>query len=126
MLAVLNVSLDEKVHANPDSRWPIAIHAARNLLAYVAGERQQVSYAGPDGQVTEACAVIVFEVFTGQDVLRDAIYMMSHQLGQDCIAVVWPDGCGETVGPNADRWPFDRQYFNMPGIFKAHQNAGSI
>lgn len=126
MLAVLNVSLDEKICQDPSSRFRIVMDKARSLLAHVCGEVQQASYQGPDGQVTEDCAVIMFEVTTGMEVIRDAIDMLARQLGQDCVAAVFADGYGCTIGPKSARWPFDRDYFNMPSVFKAHQNAGSI
>lgn len=127
MLAVLNISLDEKIPGHDAAeKMALILMRAHHVFGPTCGEMQQVQYDGPDGPVEEHCAVLVIGSEAKELTLENAIHMMAMGFGQDCIAVVYHDGRGKTIGPGAERWPFDRRYFNMPAAFKAHQNADAI
>lgn len=116
--AVLNVSLDEKVcpgHA-VSHRFRMVMAAMRLCFHDVVGEVKTVKYDSPDGPVREDCAVLTVSIESRREVFEHAIYFLAQQFSQDCIAVLYADGQGVCVGPGADRWPFKREFFNLPAI----------
>jgi hypothetical protein len=124
MQALLNVSLDEQVSPAPiQRRYDLVMAAMRRCFHNVVGEIAHVSYAGPDGDTQEACAVLTIEYNASRSVMYDGIHSLARSLGQDCIAIVWPDGSGECIGPRADRWPFDHKFFSKPAIYAALAEA---
>lgn len=47
--------------------------------------------------------------------LHGAIHSAAVALRQDCIAVRYPDGSGDLIGPDAAKWgSFDPAYFQSP------------
>jgi hypothetical protein len=72
---------------------------------------QDTSYQGPDGPVH--ARVFVAEVSTplNEEAIVQACYVLSEDLGQDCIAAS-VDGVGTLIGPRAERWlPFNPEHF---------------
>lgn len=123
--AVLNVSLDEKICPGfpVEHRYRMVMAAMRLCFHDAVGEIASVSYDGPDGKVHEQCAVVTVSVEAPRRVFEDAVFYLAQQFRQDCIAILYQDGAGLCVGPQAARWPFDRKAFTLPAICQLRSEA---
>ena len=121
MQAIINVELDTK--AGPglsvEDRYALVLASLRKFFTRAIGEVRAVSYEGPEGQVTESTAVITFEFHAPKSVVLSAATQISRAFNQDCVAVLFDDGEGRLVGPEADRWGgFKIEYFKRPAFFE--------
>jgi hypothetical protein len=118
--AILNVSLDAKIAPGQsiEQRHRMVMACMRLLFQGACiGEIGAAQYDGPDGAVQERCSIITVDLHgVSLHVFEDGIHHVSRSLGQDCIAVMYDDGTGKCIGPNAERWPFDRKFFNLPAV----------
>lgn len=126
MQAIINVELDDKVapQLHIDERFVVVLQAVRKFFTRSIGEIRAVTYEGPDGQVSAAVAVITFEFFAPKQVVLDVLGQISRQFHQDCVAVLFNDGEGRLVGPDADRWGgFKIEYFKRPAFYELLEQA---
>jgi hypothetical protein len=126
MRALLNVSLDDKVcpGVTTQRRYEIVMAAMRICFCNVVGEIQPVTYEGPGGAtVHEHCAVVTVEYAASLPSFERGVYHIADSLGQDCISVMHEHGEGRCVGPRADRWGFNPEYFNHPAAWPAKAAA---
>ena len=120
MQAIVNIELDDKVNPKSDvaARYAAVLASVRRFFTRSVGEIRVADYDGPDGRVTEHTAVITFEHYADKAVVLQAMNQLARQFNQDCVAVLFHDGEGRLVGPEADRWGgFKMQYFKRPAIF---------
>lgn len=126
MQAILNIELDDKVnpHIDVDARFTAVVNAVRRFFTRSVGEIRSASYEGPDGLVQEFTAVITFEHYADKNVVLQVMNQLARQFNQDCVAVLFHDGEGRLVGPEADRWGgFKIQYFKRPAIYDVLKEA---
>lgn len=126
--AILNISLDESLggaHMSVEQRYRMVMACFRLMFpGGCIGEIGTASYEGPNGPVQERCAIVQVELAgVARSVFEDGVRHISSQLGQDCIAVMYDSGEGCTVGPRADRWPFDPKFFNLPAVCRLQLQA---
>lgn len=85
---------------------PVIDH--RDIIAALTDANVQMVSAGVTTNETETTLVVAAEGFVNVS----ALYNISVQFKQDCIAVRFPDGGGQLVGPRAYLWePFNAAYF---------------
>lgn len=126
MQAIINVELDKKSvpNADLDARYSVVIASVRKFFTRAIGEIREASYDGPDGQATEHTAVITFEFNAQKNIVLNALNQVARDFNQDCVAVLFSDGEGRLVGPEADRWGgFKIEYFKRPAMFELLQEA---
>lgn len=126
MQAILNIELDDKtgVGLDAESRHAKVMSAVRRFFTRAVGEIRSVDYSGPDGRVNENTSVVVFEFHAQKNIVLKAAYQLALEFNQDCVAVLFADGEGRLVGPEADRWGnFQLQYFKRPGMYELLQEA---
>ena len=126
MQAIVNIELDAKVNPDADvnSRFAAVMGAIRRVFTRSVGEIRTASYEGPDGLALEFTAVITFEHHCDKNIVLNAMGHLARQFNQDCVAVLFGDGEGRLVGPEADRWGgFKIQYFKRPAIYGLLQEA---
>jgi len=125
MQAILNIELDDKVNgADVPSRFTNVMSRVRKFFTRAIGEIQVASYTGPTSDVLEHTAVITFEFFAPKTVVRDVVYQLSRDFNQECIAVLFDDGEGRLIGPDADKWgEFNREFFKAPSILNLFKEA---
>ena len=102
----LNIGLDVKGGINtPLLRAHQETLARTTLKAFKPRcERFLTSYAGPDGQVTEAMLFVALDANNLFDVVK-IVYALATELQQDCIAVYLPEADeGTLVGRNCAHW----------------------
>lgn len=125
MQAILNIELDDKTGpADVEARHAKVMAAVRRFFTRAVGEVRSVDYNGPDGRVLEHTAVVVFEFHAQKTIVLKAAYQLALEFQQDCVAVLFQDGEGRLVGPEADRWGnFQLQYFKRPAMYELLQEA---
>ncbi len=126
MQAIINVELDSKsvASAELDARYSVVIASVRKFFTRAIGEVREASYEGPDGQATEHTAVITFEFNAQKNIVLNALNQIARDFNQDCVAVLFSDGEGRLVGPEADRWGgFKIEYFKRPAFYELLQEA---
>lgn len=126
MQAIINVELDNKSVASDDlsTRYNVVIASVRKFFTRAIGEVREASYEGPDGKATEHTAVITFEFNTQKNIVLNALNQIARDFNQDCVAVLFSDGEGRLVGPEADRWGgFKIEYFKRPAFYELLQEA---
>lgn len=126
MQAIVNVELDEK--SGPglpvEDRYATVLANVRKFFTRSIGEVRPVAYNGPDGAASEWTAVITFEFHAPKSVVLNAMNQISRSFNQDCVAVLFNDGEGRLVGPEADRWGgFKIEYFKRPAMFDLLKEA---
>jgi hypothetical protein len=122
---IINVSLDDKVGPGAIEQRLRTVRAALRLcFQAVVVEIASATYTDPDGQaVHEPCCVAQIETDASPEIFEHAIYGIASSLGQDCIAVMYPDGTGKCVGPRAERWPFNPKFFMLPAAAQLRAEA---
>ena len=126
MQAILNIELDEKAGPGLDvaARYEKVMRAVRRFFTRAVGEIQIAGYDGPDGSAAEHTAVIVFEFHASKNIVLQAANQLSREFNQDCVALLFDDGEGRLVGPEADRWGgFKLEYFKSPAILNLFKEA---
>jgi hypothetical protein len=125
MQAILNIELDAKVNgADVPARFNNVMSRVRTFFTRAIGEIQVAEYEGPDGAVGESTAVITFEFHAQKRPVLDIVYRLANDFNQDCIAILFDDGEGRLVGPEADRWGgFNLEYFKGPSILNLFKEA---
>lgn len=126
MQAIINVELDSKSVATDDmsTRYNIVIASVRKFFTRAIGEVREASYEGPDGKATEHTAVITFEFNAQKNIVLNALNQIARDFNQECVAVLFSDGEGRLVGPEADRWGgFKIEYFKRPAFYELLQEA---
>lgn len=125
--AILNVSLDAKIAPaqTVEQRHRMVMACMRLMFRDACiGEIGTAQYDGPDGQVQERCSIIQVDLQgVSLHVFEDGVFHISRSLGQDCISVMYDDGAGKCIGPRAERWPFDRRFFNLPAVCRLGAQA---
>jgi hypothetical protein len=126
MQAIVNVELDEK--SGPglpvEDRYALVMSSVRKFFTRSIGEVRSVNYTGPDGSAVESTAVITFEFHAPKSIVLNAFAQISRTFNQDCVAVLFDDGEGRLVGPEADRWGgFKIEYFKRPSILDLLKEA---
>lgn len=125
--AVLNVSLDAKIAPGQttEQRHRMVMACMRLMFRDACvGEIGTAQYDGPDGHTQERCSIVTIDLHgVSVHVFEDGVHQISRSLGQDCIAVMYDDGTGKCIGPHADRWPFDRKFFNLPAVCQLGREA---
>lgn len=126
MQAIINLELDDKSVPNADleARYSAAIARVRKFFTRAIGEVREARYDGPDGQVAEHTAVITFEFSAQKNVVLQVANQLARDFNQDCIAVLFSDGEGRLVGPEADRWGgFKLERFKRPAMYDLLKEA---
>ena len=126
MQAIINLELDDKSVPNADleTRYSVAIARVRKFFTRAVGEIRKAQYEGPDGQATEHTAVITFEFNAQKNVVLQVANQLARDFNQDCVAVLFSDGEGRLVGPEADRWGgFKIEYFKRPAMYELLKEA---
>lgn len=126
MQAIINVELDNKSVDDPDlsARYSVVIASVRKFFTRAIGEVREASYQGPDGQASEHTAVITFEFNAQKTIVLNALNQIARDFNQDCVAVLFSDGEGRLVGPEADRWGgFKIEHFKRPAFYELLQEA---
>lgn len=126
MQAIINVELDSKSVASDDlnTRYNVVIASVRKFFTRAIGEVREASYEGPDGKATEHTAVITFEFNAQKNIVLNALNQIARDFNQDCVAVLFSDGEGRLVGPEADRWGgFKIEYFKRPAFYEILREA---
>ncbi len=125
MQAVINIELDDKVPGlDIAGRYEFALAAVRKYFTRSVAEISLVEYKGPHGEAQEITAVVVVEFHSSGVVANMAFDFIARECQQDCIAVLFGDGRGELVGPNAKSWgDFNIEYFKAPSIAKLFKEA---
>lgn len=125
MQAILNIELDDKVAgADVPSRFTNVMSRVRKFFTRAIGEIQVAEYSGPNGDVREHTAVITFEYHAPKTVVRDVVYQLSRDFNQECIAILFDDGEGRLIGPDADKWgAFATEHFKAPAILNLFKEA---
>jgi hypothetical protein len=126
MQAIVNVELDEK--SGPglpvEDRYAAVLASVRKFFTRSVGEIRKSTYTGPDGEASESTAVITFEFHAPKSVILNALGQISRAFNQDCVAVLFNDGEGRLVGPEADRWGgFKIEYFKRPAFYELLKEA---
>lgn len=108
MYAELNIGLNvngDNSDLAVSARAVKAIFKLRESFEYVAFERKESQYEGPDGAVAETTLVVGMSVPVALGDVRDAIAKLSVMLEQDCVALYFPvDKKGYLCGPAANKW----------------------
>lgn len=126
MQAILNIELDEKAGPGLDvhARYENVMRAVRRFFTQAVGEISVAEYTAPSGYVQEHTAVVVFEFHSRKEVVLQCVWQLSRAFNQDCVAVLFGDGEGRLVGPEADRWgPFNIGFFKRPAILELFREA---
>lgn len=126
MQAIINIELDDKSVPNADleTRYSVVVSRVRKFFTRAIGEIREVQYEGPDGPVDTHTAVISFEFSAQKNVVLQVANQLSRDFNQDCVAVLFGDGEGRLVGPEADRWGgFKITEFKRPAMFDLLQEA---
>jgi 2-phospho-L-lactate guanylyltransferase (CobY/MobA/RfbA family) len=126
MQAIINVELDEKCGPGMSAatRLELVLATVRLVFTRAIGDIRVVDYVGPDGPVTENTAVITFEHASDKNAVLAAMYKVAYKFNQDCIAILFSDGEGRLVGPEADRWGgFKIEYFKRPAMYELLKEA---
>lgn len=126
MQAIINVELDDKTDPNSgiDDRYAMVLSSVRKFFTRSVGEIRVAEYEGPDGPKKEWTAVVTFEFHAQKNVVLQAVNQIARNFNQDCVAVLFSDGEGRLVGPEADRWGgFKLQYFKRPAFYELLKEA---
>lgn len=126
MQAIVNVELDEKTGPNlsVEDRYALVLASVRKFFTRSIGEARFAEYAGPDGANAEWTAVITFEFSAPKNIVLQAMTQVARAYNQDCVAVLFSDGEGRLVGPEADRWGgFKLEYFKRPSFYELLKEA---
>ena len=118
MQAIINIELDDKVSTGSiEDRYHAVLATVRKFFTRALGEVREAEYQGPDGPVRERTAVIQFEFHADKNIVLMAMNQVAKTYNQDCVAVLFSDGEGRLVGPEADRWGgFKLEYFKAPSV----------
>jgi len=78
---------------------------------YLWGLRRVDATYAHDGRTISEPTLVVW-VNAPADLVRGLARIVCAVASQDCVAVRWPDGSGELIGPRADQWgEFDPAMF---------------
>ena len=126
MQAIINLELsDALMHLETDTeRLSAVMHNIRRFFTRAIGEIRDVTYEGPDGPVAAKTAVITFDFHAQKNIVLQAINQVARDFNQDCVAILFSDGEGRLVGPEADRWGgFKIEYFKRPAMYELLKEA---
>lgn len=109
MIATLNIGL--YVAETGKIINPIQAIAALNVAGLTVTDGY-LAVAHHEHGEEQTLVVQIGSEITRRETLLDTLYIISGLLLQDCIAVQFPDGTGELVGPKAQEWgSFNDKYF---------------
>lgn len=126
MQAIVNIELDWKVNPSSDieTRYALVMSNVRRFFTRSIGEIRTAEYEGPNGPAREYTAVITFEHHADKNIVLQAMGQLARNFNQDCVAVLFGDGEGRLVGPEADRWGgFKLEYFKRPAMYDLLKEA---
>lgn len=126
MQAIINLELNAALtHLDSDvERLSAVMHNIRRFFTRAIGEIRDVEYEGPDGIVKAKTAVITFDFHAQKNIVLQAMNQVARDFNQDCVAVLFSDGEGRLVGPEADRWGgFKIEYFKRPAMYELLKEA---
>ena len=126
MQAIINLELNEALtHLDSDvERLSAVMHNIRRFFTRAIGEIRDVTYDGPDGEVNAKTAVITFDFHAQKNIVLQAMNQVARDFNQDCVAILFSDGEGRLVGPEADRWGgFKIEYFKRPAMYELLKEA---
>ena len=126
MQAIINIELNESLmHLESDvERLGAVMHNVRRFFTRAIGEIRDVEYEGPDGRVKAKTAVVTFDFHAQKNIVLQAMVQVARDFNQECIAVLFSDGEGRLVGPEADRWGgFKIENFKRPAMYELLREA---
>lgn len=126
MQAIINLELNEALtHLDSDvERLSAVMQNIRRFFTRAIGEIRDVTYDGPDGEVNAKTAVITFDFHAQKNIVLQAMNQVARDFNQDCVAILFSDGEGRLVGPEADRWGgFKIEYFKRPAMYELLKEA---
>lgn len=126
MQAIINLELNEALtHLDSDvERLSAVMQNIRRFFTRAIGEIRDVTYDGPDGEVNAKTAVITFDFHAQKNIVLQAMNQVARDFNQDCVAILFSDGEGRLVGPEADRWGgFKIEYFKRPAMYDLLREA---
>lgn len=126
MQAIINLELDHALkHLDSDAeRLNAVMHNIRRFFTRAIGEIRDATYEGPDGPVHAKTAIITFEFHAQKNIVLHAMHQIARDFNQECVAILFSDGEGRLVGPEADRWGgFKIEYFKRPAMYELFKEA---
>lgn len=126
MQAIINLELNEALtHLDSDvERLSAVMQNIRRFFTRAIGEIRDVTYDGPDGEMNAKTAVITFDFHAQKNIVLQAMNQVARDFNQDCVAILFSDGEGRLVGPEADRWGgFKIEYFKRPAMYELLKEA---
>jgi hypothetical protein len=126
MQAIINLELGRALtHFDSDTeRLAAVMQNIRRFFTRATGEIRDVAYDGPDGKVATKTAVITFDFHSQKNIVLNALHQISRDFNQECVAVLFSDGEGRLVGPEADRWGgFKIADFKRPAMYELLKEA---
>ncbi len=126
MQAIINLELnDALMHLDTDTeRLSAVMHNIRRFFTRAIGEIRDVSYESPDGQVHAKTAVVTFDFHAQKNIVLQAMSQVARDFNQDCLAILFGDGEGRLVGPEADRrGGFKIERFKRPAMYELLKEA---
>lgn len=126
MQAIINLELNAALtHLDSDvERLSAVMQNIRRFFTRAIGEIRDVTYDGPDGEVNAKTAVVTFDFHAQKNVVLMAMNQVARDFNQDCVAILFSDGEGRLIGPEADRWGgFKIEYFKRPAMYELLREA---
>ena len=130
MNITLNIGLEVSKHYLPEgvAGMQLRYKHVRNYLEKALGKP---SFIGIARSATEKTVVVQYDVQTDVQEVVSNLYLLAHELGQDCIAYSIQDDDGKElggalVGKYAHEWNyglFNIEYF-IPATIKLHYKIG--
>lgn len=114
MKVILNIGIKAEV------QFSAVISGVRTFFPRCIGEIQSSRKISAVEDKTNSAAVIIFETAAPKSVVLQVIRHLCARLSLDLVSILFEDGEGRLVGPNADRsGPFDMQQFRSPSFMGA-------
>lgn len=117
MKLIINIELDAGVPGTTaQEKFDRTIAWVRGFFGVATGQIKPASFVNESGEwVNSHTAVITIFSGLNREAARQAIYNISFDLAQDCIATLFDDVDGELIGPAAESWgDFNPDFFVLP------------